>query len=294
MNELKEIRTTRAMVTILLILSMLLAIMQHNCIYNLSHVKAEFVTTESESFRKMDFEDGSISLLLYLSDEWEIDIGEFTAAIMLKNHYSCSLKAIEKETGDTVRMFIRKMYRFYPEEFAHLAKLYSAVLNDASTAFFPVPISTDVHHKWVEYVDSWGFERTYGGSRKHEGTDIMALDNVRGQYPVLSVSGGTVVNKGWLEKGGYRIGIMSDEGVYYYYAHLDSYAQGIEVGQTVFPGTLLGMMGDSGYSKVEGTKGKFDVHLHFGMYIYEDNVEISINTYNLLKFYENKIMQYSY
>lgn len=294
MNELKEIRTTRAMVTILLILSMLLAIMQHNCIYNLSHVKAEFVTTESESFRKMDFEDGSISLLLYLSDEWEIDIGEFTAAIMLKNHYSCSLKAIEKETGDTVRMFIRKMYRFYPEEFAHLAKLYSAVLNDASTAFFPVPISTDVHHKWVEYVDSWGFERTYGGSRKHEGTDIMALDNVRGQYPVLSVSGGTIVNKGWLEKGGYRIGIMSDEGVYYYYAHLDSYAQGIEVGQTVFPGTLLGMMGDSGYSKVEGTKGKFDVHLHFGMYIYEDNVEISINPYNLLKFYENKIMQYSY
>ncbi|MGN0407987.1 MAG: M23 family metallopeptidase [Bacteroides sp.] len=294
MNELKEIRTARAMVTILLILSMLLAIMQHNCIYNLSHVKAEFVTTESESFRKMDFEDGSISLLLYLSDEWGIDIGEFTAAIMLKNHYSCSLKAIEKETGDTVRMFIRKMYRFYPEEFAHLSKLYSAVLNDASTAFFPVPISTDVHHKWVEYVDSWGFERTYGGSRKHEGTDIMALDNVRGQYPVLSVSGGTVVNKGWLEKGGYRIGIMSDEGVYYYYAHLDSYAQGIEVGQTVFPGTLLGMMGDSGYSKVEGTKGKFDVHLHFGMYIYEDNVEISINPYNLLKFYENKIMQYSY
>lgn len=294
MNELKEIKRARIMAVLLLILSMLFSFMQYNCVYNLSHVKAEFVTSESDDFRKMDFEDECIEMIIHICDKWELDRGETAAALMLKYHYKCTMKAIENETADTIKLFIRKMYRFYPEEFSHLSKLYKAILDDAAEAFFPVPLSLDVHKKWVNYVDSWGFERTYGGERRHEGTDIMALDNIRGQYPVLSACSGTVVNMGWLEKGGYRIGVMSENGVYYYYAHLDSYAPQIEKGSKVSPGTLLGMMGDSGYSKVEGTKGKFDVHLHFGVYIYEDDKEISINPYNLLKFYENKIMQYSY
>lgn len=293
-RALKEDTVIKCLSIILLILSILFSCMQYNCLYSLSHVKAEFVTSQSEDFRKFDFDDESIAVIIYISDKWGIDRGEAAAALMLKNHYKCTVKAIENETYDTINMFIRKMYRFYPVEFAHLSKLYKSILDDAASAFFPVPLSSDIHKKWVEYVDSWGYERTYGGARRHEGTDIMALDNVRGQYPVLSACGGTVTNIGWLEKGGYRIGIMSENGVYYYYAHLDSYAPGIEKGTQVAPGTLIGMMGDSGYSKVEGTKGKFDVHLHFGVYIYENDNEISINPYGLLKFYENKIMQYSY
>lgn len=157
-----------------------------------------------------------------------------------------------------------------------------------------MPLSTDSHKKWISYVNSWGNERKYGGMRTHEGTDLMSIDNIRGRMPVIAATEGTVTNIGWLEKGGFRIGVMSDNGVYYYYAHLDSYAQGIEKGSRVNPGTLLGMMGDTGYSAVEGTKGKFPVHLHYGMYIYNNGEEIGINPYSFLRYYEKSVPHYDY
>ena len=42
----------------------------------------------------------------------------------------------------------------------------------------------------------------------------------RGLFPVLSMTDGVVEKKGWLPQGGYRLGIRSDGGIYYYYAHL--------------------------------------------------------------------------
>ena len=39
---------------------------------------------------------------------------------------------------------------------------------------FPIPISTREPQRFVNYVDSWGYGRSYGGERSHEGTDIMA------------------------------------------------------------------------------------------------------------------------
>ena len=66
-------------------------------------------------------------------------------------------------------------------------------------------------------------ERTYGGKRGHEGCDIMASYNHRGVYPVVSVCDGTLEKIGWLPQGGWRLGIRSKSGVYYYYAHLSDY-----------------------------------------------------------------------
>ena len=43
-----------------------------------------------------------------------------------------------------------------------------------------------------------------------------------GYYPVVSMTDGVVTEKGWLEKGGWRIGITAPTGAYFYYAHLDS------------------------------------------------------------------------
>ena len=88
----------------------------------------------------------------------------------------------------------------------------------------------------------------------------MASKNVAGIYPIVSMTDGIVRSKGWLEKGGYRIGIEAPSGAYFYYAHLHSYAS-LEIGDEVQAGELLGFMGDSGYG-VEGTTGKFPVHLH--------------------------------
>ena len=294
MEYLKKIRILRALTTIMLIMAAAVSIAQYICVYDLSYITAQIAEAGNDEFRKMDFGDGSIDVIVKCADEWDITPGELAASLMLMHHYSVTAQDAAEQTEGDVRAFMRRMYRFCPEQFKDMADYYEALIDDSENAFFPVPLSTDSRKKWISYVNSWGYERTYGGNRTHEGTDIMSPDNIRGRMPVIAAVGGTVVNIGWLEKGGWRIGVMSDNGVYYYYAHLDSYAQGIEKGSVVQPGTLLGMMGDTGYSVVEGTKGKFPVHLHYGIYIYNDGEEIGINPYSFLRYYEKIVPRYDY
>lgn len=156
--------------------------------------------------------------------------------------------------------------------------------------YFPVASSENAGFG-VSFEDSWMFDRTYKGERGHEGTDIMAEKNERGVLPVVSMTDGVVQNKGWLELGGYRVGIRTPRGAYFYYAHLDSYAD-IEEGDEIKAGDLLGFMGDTGYGTREGTKGKFPVHLHLGIYVYSEGEEISVNPYPALKYVEEKKIDY--
>ena len=117
----------------------------------------------------------------------------------------------------------------------------------------------------------------------------MYSENKKDVVQIVSVSDGTIVKKGWLELGGNRLLIKTRDNMKFYYAHLASYAQGLEEGMKVRAGQLIGYMGNTGYGP-EGTKGKFDVHLHFGMYFSEKGEEISINPYFLLKFLDiNKL-----
>lgn len=162
--------------------------------------------------------------------------------------------------------------------------------------YFPVPESSyDSGRYAVTYTDSWMQSRNYGGDRVHEGTDIMALENKRGHYPIISISDGIVEQKGWLKLGGYRIGIRSPNGVYFYYAHFSDYAENLEIGDEVKAGELLGFMGDTGYSEVEGTIGNFPVHLHLGIYLTNRNgEEKSCNPYPFLQELEGKKLKFSY
>lgn len=149
---------------------------------------------------------------------------------------------------------------------------------------FPVIKEAEENNYPVIYDNTWGEERSYGGDRVHEGCDLMAISNERGKYKVCSMTDGIVKNIGWLEQGGWRIGIESDSGIYYYYAHLDSYEQAFEKGERVVAGQILGRMGDSGYGKDPDTKGKFDVHLHVGIYVKDiQGKERAINPYWYLK-----------
>ncbi len=130
-----------------------------------------------------------------------------------------------------------------------------------------------------DYSDGFGEARTYGGERTHEGIDIMCDKGV----PVVSVCDGVVEKKGWLELGGWRLGIRGDDGIYYYYAHLSRYHENIRQGSKVKKGQVIGYVGDSGYGE-EGTTGKFASHLHFGMY--EGKEELAVNPYPFLKMWE--------
>ena len=149
---------------------------------------------------------------------------------------------------------------------------------------FPVVKEADETDYPITYDNTWGAERSYGGERIHEGCDLMAIRNERGKYKICSMTDGVVKNIGWLEQGGWRIGIESDSGIYYYYAHLDSYEKAFKKGERIVAGQILGRMGDSGYGKAPGTKGKFDVHLHVGIYVKDiHGQERAINPYWYLK-----------
>lgn len=156
----------------------------------------------------------------------------------------------------------------------------------ADVRYFPVMFWKEEPDLTVTYEDSWMYERTYGGKRGHEGTDLMASQNERRVFPIVSMTDGTVTSKGWLPKGGWRIGITAPHGGYFYYAHLDSYAD-VEIGDEIEAGDLIGYMGDSGYGE-EGTTGKFPVHLHLGIYLEEPDEEISINPYWILRYTEDR------
>ena len=57
---------------------------------------------------------------------------------------------------------------------------------------------------------------------------------------------------------------------------------------------ILGFMGDTGYGS-EGTKGKFPVHLHLGIYIQTPySREMSVNPYWVLKAVQKKIRKCVY
>ncbi|HEY6244952.1 MAG TPA: M23 family metallopeptidase [Pyrinomonadaceae bacterium] len=95
-----------------------------------------------------------------------------------------------------------------------------------------------------------------GTDRLHEGQDIFAPKGT----PIYSATSGFVYNVGENNLGGHTVSVIGDGGRVYYYAHLDSYAPGIAVGDPVTRQTLLGYVGTTG--NAQGTPP----HLHFGVY----------------------------
>lgn len=205
------------------------------------------------------------------------EIGYLTYSMMLSDY-----DMVRGPVPD-MTIFLRGIDRLSrTRAFQELYGYYKEIFSDIR--YFPVPIMAKDAHG-VSYVDSWNAHRSYGGDRSHEGTDIMAGNNTRGYFPIISITDGVVEKMGWLEQGGYRIGIRSTSGGYFYYAHLDTYAPDLEPGDMVIAGQLLGFMGDSGYGS-EGTIGQFDVHLHMGIYVRSDYSEMSVNPYWILKILE--------
>lgn len=229
---------------------------------------------ESDAFREMKLSEESISRIKRSSDQTNLTFGE--QLVILYARRNGNLTAVpEQWNGEQVIGWKRFLTQYNEEGYQAFCDAYGAVWNDI--VCFPVAESGMV------YENSWMFERNYGGKRGHEGTDIMPPENLSGYYRILSMTDGVVEQVGWLPKGGYRIGIRSPSGGYFYYAHLDSYSRNFQVGDPVAAGEVLGTMGDTGYGQ-EGTRGKFGVHLHLGIYIRtETQAEMSVNPYWILR-----------
>ena len=216
--------------------------------------------------------------------EWETEEYSFY-------DYLCAYFIIGETKKEQLKNEIDILKEYHMQEFQVLQDYLYAVWEDLE--YFPVPVSTENESAGVTFGNSWMMERTFGGARGHEGCDVMADINKRGRYPILSMTDGVIEKIGWLTQGGYRLGIRAEHGGYFYYAHLYDYAREFQVGDTIKAGELIGFMGDSGYSEIEGTVGNFDVHLHFGIYVNKpDGTEISINSFYPLKYLEDRKLKY--
>ena len=214
----------------------------------------------------------------------------------------CDVSAVKKAVADwkknqSPEELLGDLYRYY----AYYHEAYTAALGGlvgsyaiekdgqwvatyGLKAFSPIAVGYGYSH-----CDDFGVSRSFGFQRKHLGNDLMGTLGT----PVVAVEGGVVEAMGWNRYGGWRIGIRSfDAKRYYYYAHLQKdrpFAPGLEEGDLVQAGDLIGFMGRTGYSDRENVNNIETVHLHFGIQLVfeesqkECNSEIWIDAYNIVR-----------
>lgn len=116
----------------------------------------------------------------------------------------------------------------------------------------PIPVKGI---KAEQLKDTWGAARSQG--RSHEGIDIMAERGTK----VLSATTGIVVDMRNNNLGGKVIWIAGPAGSYHYYAHLDQHKRGLNVGDRVRKGQVIGYVGNTGNARGGSP------HLHYGIYL---------------------------
>lgn len=101
----------------------------------------------------------------------------------------------------------------------------------------------------AKVMNDWGFPRS--GGRFHEGNDLFAP---RGTPAVAVVSGSVTQSVGRL--GGNQVKLLGDDGVAYYYTHLDAFgARG-----RVAAGDVIGTVGNTGNAAGGPTHVHFELH----------------------------------
>ena len=214
----------------------------------------------------------------------------------------CGLSSVKKAVDDlkgdkSPEELLGNLYQYY----GYYHEAYSAVLGGlvgsyaiekdgqwipsyGLKAFSPIASGYGYSH-----CDDFGVGRSFGFKRKHLGHDMMGSLGT----PVVAVEGGIVEVMGWNRYGGWRIGIRSfDSRRYYYYAHLQKdtpFAPGLQEGDVVQAGDLIGFMGRTGYSDRENVNNIETVHLHFGMQLVFDESqkeclsEIWVDVYDIVR-----------
>lgn len=214
----------------------------------------------------------------------------------------CGLSAVKKAAsqlkGDrSAQELLDELYRFYPYYHEAFCAVLGGLLGNYAIqkdgqwiaqyglkAFSPIAAGYGYSH-----CDDFGVGRSFGYQRKHLGHDLMGSQGT----PIIAVEGGIVEAMGWNRYGGWRIGIRSfDNRRYYYYAHLQKdhpFASGLQEGDIVQAGDVIGFMGRTGYSDRENVNNIETVHLHFGMQLVfeesqkECNSEIWIDVYDIVR-----------
>lgn len=105
------------------------------------------------------------------------------------------------------------------------------------------------------YSNDYGAPRSQGG---HQGNDIMAERGV----PVRAVAAGTIKRLTRTETGlgGLWVWLRDTAGNEYYFAHLNAVTEGLEVGDAVTVGQVIGTVGNTGDARYGATHLHFEIH----------------------------------
>ena len=193
-----------------------------------------------------------------------------------------------------------KYYSYYLEAYeavlAEYVGVYMIQVDGQWTELYGLKCYSPIAYSFpYSDYDDFGSSRSYGYKREHLGHDMMGQIGT----PIIAIESGVVEKTGWNQYGGWRIGIRSFDGLrYYYYAHLRQnrpYAEGLEEGNIVTAGDVIGCMGHTGYSTEENVNNIKVTHLHWGLQLIfdesqeEGNGEIWIDCYALTRFlYKNR------
>ncbi|HYD93214.1 MAG TPA: M23 family metallopeptidase [Candidatus Paceibacterota bacterium] len=123
-------------------------------------------------------------------------------------------------------------------------------LGDDAVENLPIPILLGVTRNSL--TRNFGDPRD-GGSRSHEGLDIMAS---RGAY-IVSPTDAVVIRTGKSSSAGTYVYTANPGDETFVYMHLDDIADGIKVGTVLKPGDLIGYVGNT------GNAAGGPPHLHF-------------------------------
>ena len=272
-------------------------------------VSALVTPVRAETIRWVDFDVPYESMkyaldqdILTAQQEKHISWVDALALAACRTGGKCNVSAVKTAVSDLKKdqspeELLGDLYRYY----AYYHEAYSAILGGlvgsyaiekdgqwtaayGLKAFSPIAAGYGYSH-----CDDFGASRSFGFRRRHLGNDLMGAQG----SPIVAVEGGVVEAMGWNRYGGWRIGIRSfDSKRYYYYAHLQKdrpFAPGLEEGDLVQAGDLIGFMGRTGYSDRENTNNIETVHLHFGIQLVfeesqkECNSEIWIDAYDIVR-----------
>jgi murein DD-endopeptidase MepM/ murein hydrolase activator NlpD len=121
---------------------------------------------------------------------------------------------------------------------------------------------------FTSFTDTWGAPRS--GGRSHQGVDMLGAR----WTPLVALESGSIRRMGNGGLGGITIWLTGNSGDQYYYAHLQAWAEGLAVGQSVQVGELIGYMGTSGNAP------DYIPHVHFE---YHPGGGAAVNPYPLVK-----------
>lgn len=194
-----------------------------------------------------------------LEDRQAVVVEQLSAA---RERADAVLTRAEKNYEDVVARYKAELRRQAEAEARRLAAAAAAARasNDSSGAAkieakigLPAPTTAGVvcpvaGNTW--FVDTWGASRP--GGRSHKGVDMSGS---HGTSLVAMNSGKVRLN--WHSAGGRQVYIYGDDGNTYYYAHLSGYAAGLNNGDRVRKGQVIGYMGATGNAST--------THLHLSI-----------------------------